>query len=58
MASPSDMASTGSCMSNFTPPWLTRFSAKSASRNGGEPWKLKLIEEGNPVWRDLYNEIL
>jgi putative endonuclease len=21
-------------------------------------WKLKLIEEGNPVWRDLYNEIL
>ena len=31
---------------------------ESASRNGGEPGNSALIEEDNPTWRDLYDEIL
>jgi len=31
---------------------------EKAIKEWKRPWKLKLIEESNPDWRDLYREIL
>ena len=31
---------------------------KRKSKGGGEKWKLRLIEDGNPEWKDLYEGII
>jgi len=58
MGSRSDIGFIGSCTLSFTTPWGAAIRREKQIKKWRRAWKLQLIEQSNPQWRDLYDDLL